>query len=169
MEKAAGTLMPRPRNPWFRFYTETLYSRKVMTLKPPLFRWWVLLLCQANVGSPRGTLPPTEELAYALHVKESQVEPILKELCEAGLLDAKGGWYVAHNWEGWQSKRDVSPGMRDESTHVNHGNGDLNHANGDFNRAGSSPRSRSRSEEEGEEEEDRAPPRQKSKSLRFAG
>jgi hypothetical protein len=93
---------------WFRFYDEALQDPKVQRLEPVLFKHWVNLLCVANQGKPRGTLPRSlEDLAFSLRVSEEEMTGVLIRLSESGLLvrDDEGRWRP-HNWDARQFKSD---------------------------------------------------------------
>src|SRR3990167_4388430 len=106
--------MPRPARPWFRFYSEALENRKLMSLPAPLFKSYVSLLMVANRSDPRGTLPPPWDVAYLLH---TEVEPLMEEMKELKRLRfLDGGWrdYRIHDWQDWQPDSDaqLTPGRR---------------------------------------------------------
>lgn len=105
--------MPRQRQPWFRFYSETVHNRKVRSLSPALSWYWVLFLCECNVGHPRGRLPELDDLRYDLRLSEKQLMGIILKLEKARLLDRDGDWYKAHDWDGdsdnaWQYLSDAN-------------------------------------------------------------
>ena len=92
---------------WFRFYSEALHDPKVRQLPPALFKDWVLILCIANDGKPRGTLPPVEDIAYHLNRSPVKVVALLTNLMGRGLLDTDAGKGVSpHNWNGRQCESD---------------------------------------------------------------
>lgn len=85
---------------WFRFYSDALRKRKVQALPATLFRAWINLLCLANDGEPRGTLPTDiSDIAFALRVKPDKAREILETLIERNLFDRKDDRICAHNWE----------------------------------------------------------------------
>ena len=90
---------------WFRFYTEAAYHREVQELPPPLFKFWVNALCLANANEPRGTLPPVNDIAYALHLTAKQAESYLGKLIVRGLVDGEPA--AMHNWKKWQPDSDA--------------------------------------------------------------
>lgn len=104
--------MPRPARPWYRFYSETLTSRKAQKLKPNMFKHWVNLLCLANVQLERGTLPCMPDIAYALRLTEDVTADIVEELVTLLFIDPVGDGFVMHDWEEWQKDRDVAPAQR---------------------------------------------------------
>ena len=83
---------------WFRFYSEALHDPKVRRLPGGLFRDWVLVLCIANEGKPRGALPPVADIAYHFNRSPAKVEALLADLQERGLIDEADGNLVPHNW-----------------------------------------------------------------------
>ena len=90
---------------WFRFYTEAAYHREIQELPPVLFKFWVNVLCLANSHEPRGTLPPVDDIGYALHMTAKQARAHLDNLTSAGLVDAETG--AIHNWKKWQPDSDA--------------------------------------------------------------
>ncbi len=92
---------------WFRFYSEALHDPKVRRLPPALFKDWVLILCIASDGKPRGTLPPISDIAYHLSRSSEKVIVLLTDLKERGLLDAGDEKGIRpHNWNGRQFNSD---------------------------------------------------------------
>lgn len=91
---------------WFRFYSEVLHDPKVQKLTPAQFKNWVNLLCLANDTEPRGSLPPIDDVAFALRVTEQAAESAVDQLCKAGLFDREAGRVVAHGWEKRQRESD---------------------------------------------------------------
>ena len=83
---------------WFRFYSEALHDPKVRRLPGGLFKDWVLILCIANEGKPRGVLPPVTDIAYHFNRSPAKVEALLADLQGRGLLDEVDGGLAPHNW-----------------------------------------------------------------------
>ena len=83
---------------WFRFYSEALHDPKVRRLPGGLFKDWVLILCIANDGKPRGVLPSVTDIAYHFNRSPAKVEAVLTELHSRELLDYEGGVLRPHNW-----------------------------------------------------------------------
>jgi hypothetical protein len=102
MNLAAGASMK-----WFRFYSEVLHDAKIQTLSLEL-RWaWVSLLCLANDGKPRGTLPPLRDIAFAMRITEAKARKLVDALIAAELIDATpDGGLMPHNWDSRQHKSD---------------------------------------------------------------
>jgi 5-methylcytosine-specific restriction endonuclease McrA len=92
--------------PWFRFYDEALDDPKIQRMPPALFRYWVNVLCLANRGSPRGALPPIEDVAFALRIDEETAGKLMAELRRRGLIDDVDGAATPHNWGSRQFKGD---------------------------------------------------------------
>jgi len=93
---------------WLRLYTEVLHDPKVQRLHPSLFKAWINLLCIANRDRDRGSLPPVEDIAFALRVKPAEAEKVILQLEEKGLLDrANDGTLRPHNWSERQRNSDV--------------------------------------------------------------
>lgn len=106
---------------WFRFYSEVWHDPKVERLPAPLFKHWVMLLCLASEGSPRGSLPADERVvAYSLRVNVAQSRRVISQLCERGLLDQIEGRFIPHNWDARQPLSDNAAARmrRTRSEHV---------------------------------------------------
>lgn len=93
---------------WLRLYDEILHDRKVQALPCDLFKAWINLLCIANKGAPRGTLPPVEDVAWTLRMSEADTERALADLVAVGLIDQTAKGYQMHNWERRQYASDNS-------------------------------------------------------------
>ncbi|KKL06520.1 hypothetical protein LCGC14_2595200 [marine sediment metagenome] len=91
---------------WFRVYSEVLHDPGVRRLPSGLFKDWVLLLCIANEGKPRGVLPPVADIAYHLNRSPARVESLLTDLQGRGLIDEVDGSLVPHNWDKRQFESD---------------------------------------------------------------
>jgi hypothetical protein len=65
---------------WFRLYSEVMNDPKVQSLRPELFKFWINLLCLANVQKERGSLPPTAAIAFQLRMRTDRVARFLAEL-----------------------------------------------------------------------------------------
>lgn len=91
---------------WFRFYSGALDDPKVQRLPPELFKGWVNLLCLANEGSPRGTLPSIEDIAFRLRISEEEAVALITALRSRGLIDEAAGTFHPHNWDGRQRRSD---------------------------------------------------------------
>jgi hypothetical protein len=93
---------------WLRLYDDLLDDPKVQRLSPELFKHWINILCLANKGAPRGTLPSTsEDFAFRLRVSREELTHILVQLSEAGLLERDNQNRLRpHGWEARQFKSD---------------------------------------------------------------
>lgn len=91
---------------WFRMYSDLLNDPKVQTLDPVAFKHWINLLCIANNGSPRGSLPDTETLAYQLRISADECALLLQTLNTQGLLDMSESGVSPHNWHARQYASD---------------------------------------------------------------
>ena len=91
---------------WFRMYAEVLDDPKAQRLAPPLFKAWVNLLCLT--AKHDGTLPPIEDIAFALRTDEKSAHTTVGKLMDAGLIDATETALQPHNWNGRQFKSDAS-------------------------------------------------------------
>jgi hypothetical protein len=91
---------------WFRFYESALDDPKVQRLPGDLFKGWINLLCLAKRHN--GTLPPHEDIAFALRLSAKDATKLLDSLVEHGLLDHDETGISPHNWNARQYKSDVS-------------------------------------------------------------
>jgi hypothetical protein len=92
---------------WFRLYSEVLNDPKVQSLRPELFKFWINLLCLANVQKERGSLPPTPEIAFQLRMRPDRVARFLAELQARHLLvTGASGPLQPHNWDVRQPQSD---------------------------------------------------------------
>lgn len=91
---------------WFRLYSDVLDDPKVQLLEPVLFKAWVNLMCLANEGEPRGTLPSITDIAFRLRMSVSDAEDVVQALVDAGLLDAGEDGIEPHNWHNRQRRSD---------------------------------------------------------------
>lgn len=91
---------------WFRFYSEVLNDPKVQLLPPDVFKTWVNILCIAAEND--GQLGTTSQIAFSLRVTECDARAVTQTLLDAGLLDARKGHYIPHNWSKRQYKSDTS-------------------------------------------------------------
>ena len=89
---------------WFRLYSDVLDDPKVQRLPPELFKAWVNLLCLASRNE--GTLPPLEDIAFALRMSHDVTVTVTAELVTRGLLDDCDG-LSPHNWAERQFKSDT--------------------------------------------------------------
>lgn len=92
---------------WFRFYGEVLDDPKVQRLPADLFKSWVNLLCLAS-KSDDGELPSVDDIAFALRMSDGEVQSILAQLAERGLIDLQDDKLAPHNWSARQHKSDNS-------------------------------------------------------------
>lgn len=87
---------------WFRFHDKALDNDKVQALPGDLFKHWVNLMCLANQGKPRGTLPTrVSQIAFRLRISIGECEAILAELRQRKLLDYGDDDVpmAPHDWE----------------------------------------------------------------------
>ena len=92
--------------PWFRFYTQTLFSGKVQNLDGNSFKTLInLWCCFAHHGCK---LPEIPALAFELRIRESSLRKQLEELVALGLIDYNDGTYAPHDWCEWQRESDTS-------------------------------------------------------------
>jgi hypothetical protein len=92
---------------WFRLYSEVLNDPKVQSLRPELFKFWINLLCLANVQKERGSLPPPSAIAFQLRMRTDRVARFLAELQARHLLvTGSSGPLQPHNWDARQPPSD---------------------------------------------------------------
>lgn len=92
---------------WFRLYDEVVDDPKVQRLSPELFKSWINLLCLASRNN--GVLPPVIDLEFNLRMKREDIEKLVSELRQHGLIDeTKKGVLKPHAWEKRQYKSDTS-------------------------------------------------------------
>jgi hypothetical protein len=79
----------------------------------------------ASENTPRGVLPPLEDVAFRLGISEDQATDALNQLLALRLIDAEDdGSFTPHQWEDWQKDRDTQPSRRGGKSRVNHANSD---------------------------------------------
>lgn len=109
--------MPRKRNPWFRFYVEAVYDRKLRR-QEPAHRWlWVAMLAVARESPEPGTLllsdadPETgpvhvDDLADVAALDRDVVERGIKEFERLGMIEVVDGTMRISNWGARQFESD---------------------------------------------------------------
>lgn len=160
-------MAPRKR-PWFRFYVEAVYDRKLRRL-PPAQRWlWVVVLAMARQSPEPGTLlvavgePVTDEdLADAAGMRISDVRRGLSAMESIGLITKWEPFSprVVVNWSARQYESDdvTSRTRRHRSTSTDTDNGTFHEVpmersrNGDARADGTPPETET-------ENRDRTPP-----------
>lgn len=93
---------------WLRLYDEVVDDPKVQSLPGPVFKTWINLLCIANQGSPRGTLPSEKVLCWRLRLRQKTLVDQLYLLKTVGLCVEAAGTLHIHNWENRQFSSDSS-------------------------------------------------------------
>ena len=94
-------------------WTCILKSRKVASLPPDRFRFWVLCLLSAQEHDHRrGTLPSLDDLAYSLHMDTDQVAVFMAELVKHGFVTDCDGVYAIHDWKEWKNVPDPTAAER---------------------------------------------------------
>jgi hypothetical protein len=107
--------MPREARPWFRFYCEAVWDRKLRRLDPDL-RWlWVVILSAARQSSEPGRLLLTasapmvvDDLADAANMPADRVEAGLRAMLDLELLTVDGETWVVSKWSERQFESDSS-------------------------------------------------------------
>lgn len=104
---------------WFRLYDDLLDDPKAQQLKPELFKHWINLLCLANKGTPRGTLPGMKDIAFRLRVSALKADEIIDQFLMMGLLDYENETLQPHNWDRRQrASDDVAERVRKHRSNV---------------------------------------------------
>lgn len=118
--------MPRPARPWFRFYVEAIWDRKLRRL-PPGQRWlWVVVLACARQSVVPGVLlisedqpVEPEDLVDAAALRAAEVEAGLAAFVDAAMLHFDIEWnawritkWDARQYEGDFSRLSISDGVR---------------------------------------------------------
>jgi len=96
---------------WLRLYLTVPDDPKVQGLSDRDFRHWINLLCLA--GRDKGRLPPIQDIAFTLRIKQNEVVQILRRMEDRGLFreEADEHGIVAvrpNNWQNRQYKSDTS-------------------------------------------------------------
>lgn len=107
--------MPREARPWFRFYCEAVWDRKLRRLDGDL-RWlWVVVLAAARQSSVPGRLLLTateamvvDDLADAANLPVSRVDAGVQAFLNLGLLTVDGDAWVVSKWGERQFESDSS-------------------------------------------------------------
>jgi hypothetical protein len=98
---------------WFRMWDDMLDSRKHNMLPASIGWAWVQFMACANRHDYRGgTLPPMEDLTFWLRKTEQQIEDMLVECINLGLIEQAGGVFTVHNWHHWQRPADPTAANR---------------------------------------------------------
>ena len=111
---ADGTQKPGAP-PWFRFYTETVYDRKLRRSRVET-RWlFVTVLCLARKSPRPGWLMLTvdvpvgwDDLTDAAAMPRKSVERSMADLIDLGMVDLEGATWFVPSWEKRQYESDVS-------------------------------------------------------------
>lgn len=112
--------MAPPKRPWFRFYVEALWDRKLRKLSPA-HRWlWVTILgCARSSPVPGvlllvegGAVMDIDDIADAAALKASDVRRGLKAIEDLGMIEHdpdQGGAYRVVKWNERQYESDRRP------------------------------------------------------------
>ena len=92
---------------WFRVYDDMINEPKVQKLAPDRFKILINLWCVASKKG--GTLPCAEDIAFQLRLGDSDIDDVLTDFIERGLIDRnRDGTLTPHNWNTRQYKSDIS-------------------------------------------------------------
>ena len=102
-------------------WTCILKSRKVGSLSPELFRFWILCLVSAQEHDHRkGTLPSLDDLAYSLHMRMDEVEALMSQLVTRDFVADCDGVYTIHDWNDWKHVPDPTAAERKRRQRTKH-------------------------------------------------
>lgn len=97
---------------WFRFYSEAIHDPKLLSVRPELRWYWLMLLCVASEHTPRGRVPfsgqNVRSLAALLGQKPHRLAAYIAQLVQAGLFDVEDGFLIPHGWNKRQFASDDS-------------------------------------------------------------
>lgn len=90
---------------WFKYYHEDMHDPNVQALRPPVFKFWINLLCLASKQRDRGTLPDIPDICYATRTREDHADKYLQELVYARLIGQtdSGELFII----GWDTRQGV--------------------------------------------------------------
>ena len=88
---------------WIKLHTEMLDDIKVGKFKDWLFRRFILFLLVAGEYGKDGQLPPVDELAWRLRLREEQVEEALGAMLEVGVAHQEANAWWITNYAKYQS------------------------------------------------------------------
>jgi hypothetical protein len=91
---------------WLRLYHSALSSAKVQQLPDREFKAWVNMLMVASQNTPRGSLPPPEDLAFSLRLRADFVIRLLTKFTRNRLVDDVNGVLFMHDWTQHQFESD---------------------------------------------------------------
>lgn len=97
------------KNPWIRLYREALHNPKVVTLNDRQHRAWHNCML---IADDAGQLPKWRDMACHMRMTVQEVEQVICELVEAGLIDIEGFGpdrvFKLHDWQEHQYVSDNS-------------------------------------------------------------
>jgi len=96
-----------------KLWDSILDNAKVQRLNSPIFKTWVnLLAVTARYGGERGELPSWEDMTFGLRVDRTSLEPQIKVLVTAGLIDKTKSHYSLHDFVKWNESKDKTRAKR---------------------------------------------------------
>lgn len=97
------------KNPWIRLYREALHNPKIVTLNDRQHRAWHNCML---IADDAGQLPKWRDMACHMRMTVQEVEQVVCELVEAGLIDIEGFGadraFKLHDWSTHQYVSDNS-------------------------------------------------------------
>lgn len=89
-------------------YNSIKDDTKILRLTPEKRWYYVALLALSSEQKDRGSLPPVEEIALSLRVREATARKLVREFVDAGLIDEDPATkrLAVHGWAGRQRKSD---------------------------------------------------------------
>lgn len=91
---------------WWRAYDNSIHHRKLLKLSDAMHRAWYTLQCVASENG--GTLPPADDIAATLRIKQSKVAEWITTLVRADLYENVDGAFRPKNWDRRQYKTDAA-------------------------------------------------------------
>lgn len=91
---------------WWRAYNNSIHHRKLLKLSDAMHRAWYTLQCIASENG--GDLPPADDIAVTLRIKDTKVAEWITYLVKADLYENVGGTFRPKNWDRRQYKTDAT-------------------------------------------------------------
>lgn len=91
---------------WWRAYNNSIHHRKLLKLSDAMHRAWYTLQCIASENG--GYLPPADDIAVTLRIKDTKVAEWITCLVKADLYENVDGTFRPKNWDRRQYKTDAT-------------------------------------------------------------